>query len=116
MIEYYEFGKIIIDGKIYTSDIIICKDKILQNWWRKEGHNLCLDDIKDVIEKNKPKFLIIGCGANSVMSVLEEVKTYCIQNKIELYINNTYDAVNLYNRFVKENKHIECIFCVHLTC
>ncbi len=116
MIEHYEFGKIIINRKIYTSDIIICKDKVIANWWRKEGHNLCLDDIKDVVEKTKPKFLIIGCGANSVMNVSEEVKTYCSQNKIELYILNTYDAVSLYNKFVKENKHLETVFCCHLTC
>ena len=116
MIQHYEFGKIIINNNIYTSDIIICKGKVLPNWWRKEGHQLCLDDIKDVLNKAKPKFLVIGCGANSVMSVLDEVKTYCAQNKIELYILNSYDAVNLYNKFVKENKHTECVFCCHLTC
>ena len=58
MIESYKFGEIIINGKKYNSDLIILKDRIYDNWWRKEGHNLCIDDIKKIIDK-KPDILII---------------------------------------------------------
>jgi len=42
MIEHYSFGRIVIDGKEYTKDLIIYPDKIRANWWRKEGHKLRL--------------------------------------------------------------------------
>jgi len=116
MINHYEFGKIIVNNKIYTSDIIICCSNIIPNWWRKEGHKLHLSDIKDLLEKSKPKILIVGCGANSVMEVLDEVKTYCLNHNITLYSLNTYDAINLYNKLVSENKIQEIVFCAHLTC
>lgn len=41
-IENYNFGEIKIDGKTYTSDVIIYKDKVEDSWWRKEGHNFSL--------------------------------------------------------------------------
>ncbi|MCX7716754.1 MAG: MTH938/NDUFAF3 family protein [Endomicrobia bacterium] len=113
-ITHYEFGKIVINKQIYTSDIKIIKCKIIPNWWRKEGHKLCIQDIKDVLEA-KPKKIIIGCGANSVMNVLDEVKTYCAENNIELFILNTYDAVDRYNKLSNEQQY-ETSLCLHLTC
>jgi hypothetical protein len=47
MIENYSFGQMLINGKKYNSDLIIFKDYIYDSWWRKEGHNLCIDDIKE---------------------------------------------------------------------
>jgi len=49
MIEHYSFGKITIDGQTYTSDLIIYPGKIDTSWWRKEGHNLQVEDLKDVL-------------------------------------------------------------------
>ncbi|MEN3046971.1 MAG: MTH938/NDUFAF3 family protein [Candidatus Hydrothermales bacterium] len=60
-IEKYEFGEIIIEGKKYTRDLIIFKDRISENWWRKEGHSLYMEDLKEVLEF-KPEILIIGNG------------------------------------------------------
>ena len=51
MIENYGFGEMLINGKKYNSDLIIFRDYIYDNWWRKEGHNLCFDDIKEIINK-----------------------------------------------------------------
>ncbi len=51
MIESYSFGQIIIDGKKYNSDLIIYKNDINSNWWRKEGHNLYIEDVQDIINK-----------------------------------------------------------------
>ena len=54
MIENYSFGQIFINGEKYNLDLIIFKDNIYGSWWRKEGHNLCIDDIKEIIDK-KPE-------------------------------------------------------------
>lgn len=113
IIQHYEFGKIIIDGKIYTSDLKIISGKVVPNWWRKEGHKLYLEDIKDVINAH-PKVLIIGCGANSVMEVSYEVVEYCRKNNIDIHILDSYSAVKLFNSISEKKENIA--FCIHLTC
>lgn len=40
MMEKYEFGRIVIDGKTYTDDIRIIDGKVLPKWWKTEGHFL----------------------------------------------------------------------------
>ncbi|RLI30667.1 hypothetical protein DRO48_02760, partial [Candidatus Bathyarchaeota archaeon] len=45
-IEAYGFGYIVVDGKRYTSDVIIFPDRVMDGWWRKEGHRLYVDDLK----------------------------------------------------------------------
>ena len=37
-IETYSFGRMIIDGKKYGNDLMICGDSVKSNWVRKEGH------------------------------------------------------------------------------
>jgi hypothetical protein len=62
MIDNYSFGKISIDGKTYSSDVIIFPERVHDSWWRKEGHSLCLEDIQDVFDY-LPEVLIIGRGS-----------------------------------------------------
>ncbi|MCG2675765.1 hypothetical protein L6304_01045, partial [bacterium] len=46
----------VIDGKEYTNDLIIYPDHIQSSWWRKEGHRLDTEDIKEILEA-KPEVL-----------------------------------------------------------
>lgn len=57
MIDSYDFGTIKISGKTYTSDVIIYSARIDSKCWRKEGHSLHPDDIKDVISDNVRYFV-----------------------------------------------------------
>jgi len=113
MIENYSFGQILINGKKYNSDLIIFKDYIYDSWWRKEGHNLCIDDIKEIINK-KPDILIIGTGYFGLMKVpkelMENIKSSGIKQVI---IKKTGDACTEYNKLFKTNKIIAAF---HLTC
>lgn len=113
-IEHYEFGKVKINGEVYTSDIKIICGKVVPDWWRIEGHKLYLDDIKDIISA-KPTKIIVGCGASSVMEVTEEVKQYCQQHNIELLVFDTYTAVKYYNN-LPTNELQNVALCLHLTC
>lgn len=46
MIESYTFGRMTVNGKHYSADLIIYPNGRLQDsWWRKEGHRLQLADI-----------------------------------------------------------------------
>lgn len=113
MIEHYNFGHIIINGKEYNSDLIIFIDHIDDNWWRKEGHNLCIDDVKEIINK-KPDILIIGTGFYGLMKVSEDLIKYIKSAGIEqIIIKKTRDACEEYNKLYK-NSNIIAAF--HLTC
>lgn len=113
MIESYNFGKIIINSEEYHSDIIIYKNSIDDKWWRKEGHNLCINDIKEIIDE-KPDTLIIGTGCYGLLKVPEEliehIKSYGIKQVI---VKKTGDASDEYNKLCKK-KNIVAAF--HLTC
>ena len=113
MIENYNFGKILINGKEYNSDLIIFRDYIYDSWWRKEGHNLCFDDIKEIINK-KPDVLIIGTGYFGLMKVskelIENIKSSGIK---QVMVKKTGDACTEYNKLYKKNNLIAAF---HLTC
>lgn len=111
-IEHYTFGTITIDGKTYTSDVIIYPEKVDSSWWRKQGHSLCISDLKDIIPE-KPEVLVIGTGYSGAMVVPEETITYIKSKGIDIHIARTAKAVELFNRFRKDKKTIAAL---HLTC
>ena len=113
MIENYDFGKILIDGKKYNSDIIIFKDHVYDSWWRKEGHNLCIDDIKEIINK-KPDVLIIGTGYFGLMKVSKElIDSIKFSGIKQVIIKKTGDACTEYNKLYEKNNLVAAF---HLTC
>lgn len=112
MIESYNFGRIVIDGKRYTSDIIIFPDRVKDGWWRKEGHRLCIEDIQDVL-KEKPDTLVVGTGYAGLMKIPPETRERIQSEGIQLIVENTRKACKTYNRLSKSRRVIAAL---HLTC
>lgn len=111
-INHYSWGKIVIDGNTYTSDVIIYPDWVDSSWWRKEGHNLHVEDLKGVISAS-PESVIIGNGVLGVMKVPKETIEHLESKGIQVHIERTGKAVELYDRLQKEKKVIAAL---HLTC
>lgn len=111
-IDSYAFGKIIIDGTTYTSDVIVYPDHVDPSWWRTEGHSLHRADITDAINA-KPEVLIIGRGYHGVMTVPEETIAFIESKGIEVRAERTGKAVELFNA-VQGTK--AAIAALHLTC
>ena len=65
-IDHYEFGRIMIDGRQETKDLIILPDRVVRNWWRQDGHALVLDDLAEVLG-DLPSHLVVGTGADGRM-------------------------------------------------
>jgi hypothetical protein len=112
MIESYTFGEIIINGKRYTKDLIIFPDRILNNWWRKEGHKIHLEDLSDILPQ-KPEVLIIGTGNSGLVNIHSEIKKYIESKEIKLIAEPTPKAYKTYNQ-LKNKKRV--IAALHLTC
>ena len=69
-IDSYEFGAIVIDGKIYRADLLIWPGQIKTDWWRLEGHLLQLPDVMEVLSA-APQVLVVGTGGGrDVLSAL----------------------------------------------
>ena len=111
-IESYGFGKIIINGKIYNSDVIIYPDRVDDHWWRKEGHVLQIEDLKDIFGE-KPQMLVIGTGFYGIMKVPPGTIDEISGRGIEVRIEKTNNSVTLFNE-LSVNKKV--IAALHLTC
>lgn len=113
LVENYRFGKIVINGQKYNKDLIVFPNEVKTNWWRKDGHSLCLEDLI-ALEDIKTDFLIVGIGSAGVMKVPSGVIQELKQKEIEVIVLKTPEAVEEYNRLAKEGKHVAGAF--HLTC
>lgn len=109
----YEFGRIAVADKTYTSDVIIAPERVIDAWWRKEGHNLQIEDLDDIVNA-KPDMLIIGTGYYGRMQVPDETKQYLEEQGIKVLQAKTPDAVTEFNQLQKEYARI--VAALHLTC
>ena len=112
MIDSCRFGEIVINGKKYSSDVIILPDRVRDNWWRKTGHELCVGDIAEVITEN-PEVLVVGSGASDLMKVLPEVEQVAQAQGIKLIVETTDKACNTYNQLSHSQRVLAAL---HLTC
>lgn len=112
-ISEYKFGKIVIENKTYTSDVIISPEQVIDSWQRKQGHNLDITDLDDIVNA-KPDVLIIGTGYYGRMWVPDETRRYLGEQGIKVRQAKTGDAVSEFNALQKECARI--VAALHLTC
>lgn len=112
-ITHYEFGRISVDGKDYHSDVIISQKGVRDRWWRKQGHNLAIDDLEHVLQAG-PEIVVIGCGYYGRMQVPDATKAYLTNNGIRVEIVDTTEAVARFNALQQDYARI--VAALHLTC
>ncbi len=112
VIQSYEFGRIVVDGVVYQRDVIIHPSGVLSPWWRKEGHSLCMDDLKEALAF-EPAMLIIGTGYYCCMSVPDELRRQLEALGIEVCACGTRRACSIYN---ERREHQRVVAALHLTC
>ena len=112
MIDDYHFGSITINGKTYNNDVIVHGEKMLnESWWRKDGHNMAIEDLKDLPDQFD--VIVIGNGASGVCNVPEETVEY-LKKTGEVIVQMTGDATKTYNQLLADGKDVVGAF--HLTC
>lgn len=112
-IEEYRFGRMTVDGRTFTRDLIICGDKIIENWWRKSGHKLAVEDIEEVIRRETPEILVVGAGRFGMMKVLPETEKFLQEQGVQLKVANTSEAMEIFNELTGGKKVVGAF---HLTC
>ncbi len=110
-IDSYSFGRIVINGKAYTSDVIIYPGRVDGAWWRREGHLLQREDLAEAL-KAKPEVLVIGTGYSGVMRVPRELVEQIARQGIAVKVERTSKAVEVYN----ELEGAKTVAALHITC
>ena len=110
MIDAYEFGRIVIDGKEYTHDVRIFPSGV-KDWWREASHNVTRGDIQEVADA-KPEKIVIGNGHDCTMKMPADTLSWLEEQGIKVVVMQTKEATEEYNNSDKE----KTIACLHLTC
>jgi len=114
MIESSAFGVMTIDGRTYTSDLIIFPDgRVQDGWWRKHGHVLSVDDILVLVDA-APKVIVAGTGTSGRMRPESGMIPFLGERDILMIAEPNPQAVETYNRKIASGLEIGA--CFHLTC
>jgi hypothetical protein len=110
-IEGYGFGRVTIDGREETRDVIVLPKRVVHGWSRKEGHGLVLEDLEEVLDE-LPERLLVGTGAYGQMrpdpGTLETLRSH----GVEVEVLPTAEAVR---RFAELDPR-KTAAALHLTC
>ena len=99
--------------KKYTTDIIIYPDgRIADNWWRRHGHRLMLEDIEPLLAA-KPDIIVIGTGVYGRMLPAPGLEQTLRKQGVELVMMPTGEAVSCYNNLHSARRAAAGF---HLTC
>jgi len=112
-IDTLAFGSIVIDGKKYTSDLIIYPDgRVKTSWRRKKGHRLSSDDISELID-SQPEVIVAGTGVYGLVKPEKDFQKMLHKKRIEFFPARNKKAMELFNE-LSSKKRIGA--CFHLTC
>ena len=110
-LEGYRFGHLVVDGEEHSRDVIVLPNRVLANWWRKDGHSLVLEDLDDVLDE-LPDRLVVGTGHDERMrpdpAALEELR----RRGVKVEVLQTERAVRRYG----ELDPAATAVALHLTC
>lgn len=111
-IQDYRFGQMVVDGERHARDLILLPDRVVANWWRKEGHRLDAEDLQAVLGA-APEVLVVGTGAYGLMQIPGETRRTLEAADIELRAARTGKAWRMYND-LRERQRTAGAF--HLAC
>src|SRR5215218_8951304 len=81
-LEDYSFGRLTVDGQEHTRDLIVLPDRIVSDWWRREGHSLVMEDLDEVLDELPPR-RVLGIGAHGQLrpdaAVIDELERRGVQ-------------------------------------
>jgi len=110
-IDGYSFGRVFVDGEEHTKDVIVLPDRVVGNWWRRDGHSLVMEDLDDVLD-DLPPILVVGAGADERMKPQPETLEKLEARGVEVHVLPTDQAVRRYS----ELDPARTAAALHLTC
>ena len=112
-IDSCSFGTLVINGKPYTDDLIILPDsKISKPWRRKRGHQLSIDDLREIIDSS-PEVIVAGTGMSGGVIPEKNLEEDLSKLAIDFIAAPNEKAIRFFNKLVQK-KRVGAGF--HLTC
>ena len=113
-IESYSPGRVVVDGVELHRDVIVLPDRVLTEWWRRDGHSLAMEDLTDVLE-DLPERLILGCGYSSKLQPDPAVIDALRERGVKVESLPTDQAVERFSELEARNPAAVAA-ALHLTC
>jgi hypothetical protein len=114
MIETCSFGSMIIDGRTYTSDLLIFPDgRVTDSWWRAQGHRFTCADLEGLVAA-RPELIVAGTGIYGRAKVDSDLSDHLASLEIELVAAWTKKACRFYNDALQAGRKVAA--CFHVTC
>jgi hypothetical protein len=110
-LEDYCFGRVTVDGQEHTRDLIVLPDRVVGDWWRREGHSLAMVDLEEVID-DLPGRLVVGIGAHSQLRPDPAVIAELERRGVQVECLPTDAAVRRYGELDERGTAA----ALHLTC
>jgi hypothetical protein len=110
-IDDYSFGRVSVDGREETRDVIVLPERVVRDWWRKDGHALVLEDLEAVLDE-LPGRLIVGTGAYGRLRPDPETLETLRERGVEVEVLPTEEAVSRYGAL----NPADTAAALHLTC
>lgn len=113
MIASSAFGSMTIDGRHFSTDLMIYPDgRVVDRWWREAGHRLCIKDIEPLAAAG-PEIIVAGTGVNGRMRPAPGLEGYLAGRGIVFVAAANQEAIRVYNE--KMENHLTGA-CFHLYC
>lgn len=114
MIESSAFGAMTIDGRTYSSDLVIFPDgRVEDSWWREQGHRFTRADLENLIAA-EPEIIVAGTGVYGLAKIDPGLRAALSGAGIELIAVRTKKAVKAFNLAREQGRKVAG--CFHLTC
>jgi hypothetical protein len=110
-LENYSFGRLMVDGREHTRDLIVLPERVVSDWWRREGHSLAIEDLDEVLDE-LPARLVLGIGADGRLRPDAAVIAELERRGVEVECLPTAEAVRRYGEL---DEH-RTAAALHLTC
>jgi hypothetical protein len=110
-IDGYSFGRVLVDGEEHRKDVIVLPNRVVAEWWRRDGHSLVLEDLDGVLDE-LPERLILGTGAYGQMQPDPRAIEQLRAREIEVESLPTPEAIERFG----ELDSARTAAALHLTC
>jgi hypothetical protein len=116
-IDELTFGSIVVDGKKYRRDVLICPDGTVKK--RKGGflmfgsHKIKKQELEQLTQ-GQPEIIIVGTGTDGAARISPDAESWAETRNISLLVQPSHDAVARLNQFAQQNKKVAAL--IHITC
>lgn len=109
-IDSISFGEITIKGKTYYSDVVVTSEDRVS--LLEKTHIISPSLVRKILEK-RPDSIVVGVGLEGTVHIHPAVKAALKKKNIRLFVDNTENAVEIFNALQGQRKKVAGI--MHIT-